>query len=515
VLGQRCKSLPQPPAPCSGSISLEVSPNPAYKPGQVTYKVTGLSNCKDKTIVIGLGSCNNQIASCKSEDTGCTFTDNVPSILVEGNTYTLYACIDKNGDGDFSDEGETATQSFSISIKECTGEGDIKISKECCPGLITFQLRCLNASKFKCRDNTLYYEGTDLEWNCGGYNYCCEDKQLCNGMSACCSSKPCSTTSTTTTTISSRKCRNDLEGCSSNNECCEGLVCHPTLYQCVSPSQFSCENGEGKSHRLVYKNGMAKVTVWDYCCEGSDDCGTFSACEKSQPCVSLPSSTTTTTILSARCIDVGGMCRKTSECHSLGGYCYPEGKLNCKECCCIGGGLTPEARAIQSISISLKTGWNLISFPFVSYTISQMKDVYSYVYIYNPLTFSYEQIDITKASGKGFWAFASKDATIEIMGTQALYPENISLMANKPNLIPIPKDGLKVISQKGNCKITKFYYFNSTDQTWYKWDAMNGEYSRFNSDKKAYEVVKIDADPFIPEGLAIFLYTENDCRLSS
>jgi hypothetical protein len=151
----------------------------------------------------------------------------------------------------------------------------------------------------------------------------------------------------------------------------------------------------------------------------------------------------------------------------------------------------------------------------VDYVISQMRDFYSYVYIYNSLTFSYEQVEITMASGKGFWVYAYKDTTIEIMGTQFLYPENISLIANKPNLIPVPKDGLRVISQRGNCKITKFYYFNSTDQAWYKWNATNGEYSRFNADKNIYEVVKINKDPFIPEGLAIFLYTENDCRLSS
>jgi hypothetical protein len=168
-----------------------------------------------------------------------------------------------------------------------------------------------------------------------------------------------------------------------------------------------------------------------------------------------------------------------------------------------------------TLSIPLKGGWNLISLPLSDYTISEISNIYPYIYVYNPATSSYEQIDITKASGKGFWVYAFKDTTIEIMGTEPLYPENISLVANKPNLVPIPKDGLKVISQKGNCKITKFYYFNSTDQAWYRWNATSGEYSRFNPEKKAYEVVKIDKDPFIPEGLAIFLYTENDCRLSS
>jgi hypothetical protein len=47
-----------------------------------------------------------------------------------------------------------------------------------------------------------------------------------------------------------------------------------------------------------------------------------------------------------------------------------------------------------STSISLNIGWNLISFPFVGYVISQMKDVYPYVYSYNPATSSYEQMDM-------------------------------------------------------------------------------------------------------------------------
>jgi len=161
--------------------------------------------------------------------------------------------------------------------------------------------------------------------------------------------------------------------------------------------------------------------------------------------------TPTTTLPKQNCSDIGGVCLSTQACKTYRGTCYND-KGECKECCCIWRSIFL-TRAI-STSLSLKNGWNLISFPFVDYVISQMKDVYPPVYSYNPATSSYEQLDITKTSGKGFWVYASKDTTIEIVGTQALYPENISLVANKPNLIPIPKDGLKVISQKGNCKIT-------------------------------------------------------------
>jgi hypothetical protein len=170
---------------------------------------------------------------------------------------------------------------------------------------------------------------------------------------------------------------------------------------------------------------------------------------------------------------------------------------------------------MTSFSLQLKKGWNLISFPFVSYDISEMKNVNPTVYIFDLETSSYKQIDITRASGKGFWVYAFQDTKIVVDGADSLYPEQISLIANKPNLIPIPANGLRVNSQKGNCKITKFHYYNSTDQTWYQWNAGNREYSKYNMEKKAYEVVRVDEDPFIPEGAAIFLYVENNCRLAS
>jgi hypothetical protein len=168
---------------------------------------------------------------------------------------------------------------------------------------------------------------------------------------------------------------------------------------------------------------------------------------------------------------------------------------------------------VPTISIPIKAGWNLISFPFVDYKIIEAKDVNSLVYVYNPETSSYEQLDISKVSGKGFWAYAYKDTNILVEGSVPLTADSISLVANKPNLIAIPKNGLYVNSQKGNCIITKFYYFNSTDKSCYRWDAKTKEYSRYNESKKAYEVLRIDSNPFIQEGSAIFLYSENDCKL--
>jgi len=348
-----------------------------------------------------------------------------------------------------------------------------------------------------------------------------ETPPLCVEIRGVATTSTTTTSSTTSTTTTTPSCKGENEYCSSGNECCSGLRCIPDasgITYCRDPSKFRCQNGD-----LYYVDKRLGGCL--YCCSDSNACGGLSACCKkneaeckggttsttSTTSTTLTTSTTTTTTPSS-CSDINGACLSIKLCKNLGGTCN-EDKLGCAECCCID--YKALARPILSTSLNLKSGWNLISFPFVDYVISQMKDVHPYVYTYNPITSSYEQIDIAKASGKGFWVYASKDTAIEIMGTQSLYPENISLVANKPNLIPIPKDGLKVISQKGNCKITKFYYYNSTDQTWYRWNATNGEYSKFNYEKKLYELVKIDKDPFIPEGLAIFIYTENDCRLSS
>jgi len=137
------------------------------------------------------------------------------------------------------------------------------------------------------------------------------------------------------------------------------------------------------------------------------------------------------------------------------------------------------------------------------------------VYTFNPLTSSYDLVNISEACGKGFWIYAHKDTSLEVLGTQLLTAKDISLIGNRNNLIAIPKGGLRINSQKGNCKLSRFYYYNSTDNTWYRWNATTNEYSRYNAERNTYQLLRVDSDPFIPEGLAVFVYTENDCRFAS
>jgi hypothetical protein len=65
--------------------------------------------------------------------------------------------------------------------------------------------------------------------------------------------------------------------------------------------------------------------------------------------------------------------------------------------------------AVLQIFIPIKAGWNLVSFPLLYYDIVDVKYVNPSVYIYNPETSSYNKVNISDVSGKGFWIYAYKD----------------------------------------------------------------------------------------------------------
>jgi hypothetical protein len=95
-------------APCSGTISLSLSPNPVYTSGAVTPTASGLSSCNGKTVSFRKDSCSGaQVSSCTASGTGCPGNNFLAPAVA--NSYTYYACIDKNGDGDYSDAGESGS----------------------------------------------------------------------------------------------------------------------------------------------------------------------------------------------------------------------------------------------------------------------------------------------------------------------------------------------------------------------------------------------------------------------
>jgi len=175
-------------------------------------------------------------------------------------------------------------------------------------------------------------------------------------------------------------------------------------------------------------------------------------------------------------------------------------------------------------TVTLNRGWNLVSFPFKKYIlISVSQSVYPTVYSYNSVEGRYEVFNLAteyeKLRLRGFWVYSFEDNQhIVISGSEPFLSFEINLYANlsrtdTPNQIAIPIRGIRLNSEKGSCEITRFYYWNSSDNTWYRWNATTGEYSRYNSEKRIYELIKVDKDPFIASGVSIFLYVRKNCTL--
>jgi len=90
---------------CLGNLILDLTPNPAFEDSIIIAKVSNLTGCENKTVVLKRNPCSfvtGDIASCVLTDNFCemNFT------ALESRRY--YACIDKNGDGDMTDALEGA-----------------------------------------------------------------------------------------------------------------------------------------------------------------------------------------------------------------------------------------------------------------------------------------------------------------------------------------------------------------------------------------------------------------------
>ncbi|MEM2181026.1 MAG: S8 family serine peptidase [Nitrososphaeria archaeon] len=99
-------------APCMGSVSLKLFANEFNQYFlYTTAYLDGLSYCKNKIGYIMNGSCKgNVLSTCWISEKNCSFFFS----LSPNKNYTLYACVDKNGDGDFDDTGESIGMNLSI-----------------------------------------------------------------------------------------------------------------------------------------------------------------------------------------------------------------------------------------------------------------------------------------------------------------------------------------------------------------------------------------------------------------
>jgi hypothetical protein len=100
---------------CSGSVSLTLNPSTVISGGIVTPSASNLINCGNKVVYFKRDNCAGaQVSSCTipSGNGGCTGNSfSAPSSV---GAYTYYACIDKNGDGDFSDDGEQNSKTLTV-----------------------------------------------------------------------------------------------------------------------------------------------------------------------------------------------------------------------------------------------------------------------------------------------------------------------------------------------------------------------------------------------------------------
>lgn len=91
---------------CTGEIELTLIPNRAYPGYPITVYTSGLEYCDGKTIYLRKDSCTGSlVGSCTvgEDGNGCIVQFDAPTTEEE---YTYYACIDKNGNGDFAGAGE-------------------------------------------------------------------------------------------------------------------------------------------------------------------------------------------------------------------------------------------------------------------------------------------------------------------------------------------------------------------------------------------------------------------------
>jgi len=158
-------------AGCSGSVALALTPSTIATSGSVTPSASGLSGCDGKTVIFKMDSCTGtQVSSCYISGSGCTGD----AFSGPGNTgsYSYYACIDKNGNGNFDDAGEKNSTSLNVATVACSrGNPDVIVNpSEISKGAgenHTFTITATNKDSSAC-DKSTFNLTTDCPqgWQC-------------------------------------------------------------------------------------------------------------------------------------------------------------------------------------------------------------------------------------------------------------------------------------------------------------------------------------------------------------
>ena len=99
---------------CSGNVALALTPQSVIHGGLVTPSASGLSSCSEKAVSFRSNSCSGtQVSSCTVDGgSGCTGSPFSAESIV--GTYTYYACVDKNGNNNFADAGESDSKVLTV-----------------------------------------------------------------------------------------------------------------------------------------------------------------------------------------------------------------------------------------------------------------------------------------------------------------------------------------------------------------------------------------------------------------
>ncbi len=95
-----------PPKTCVGELNLDLDPNPVPEESEVLATMDGLTNCKNKTIVLRENPCGSSI---QEDIDSCVIAEGAEGCEISflpSASKTYHACMDKNEDEDMIDFGE-------------------------------------------------------------------------------------------------------------------------------------------------------------------------------------------------------------------------------------------------------------------------------------------------------------------------------------------------------------------------------------------------------------------------
>ena len=102
---------------CEGSIDINTSTIQVCPKQYFSASVGNLTYCKNKRVDFRLDSCDGTLLTRCTLNTLSECKKNL--MIIPLSTPTIFACIDKNGDGDFKDAGEQDSITVNVNCNNC------------------------------------------------------------------------------------------------------------------------------------------------------------------------------------------------------------------------------------------------------------------------------------------------------------------------------------------------------------------------------------------------------------